>query len=87
MAADKSKLEEKKPTTIFLSKKEFVAGLGRSKYDFVEPAALKNINACKNDFDVLMMKVTTGSGLKVLDAQKVDELKFIQLTSIVEQQG
>jgi len=73
---------EKKSKTIFLTKKDYISGYNRGKYDFVESTAQKNINECKNDTDVIIMEVKTGSGLQVLSAEKVNEKKFIELTSV-----
>ena len=75
-------MNEKKTKQIFLSKKDYLAGYNKGKYDYVEPEAQLNINKCKKDTDVLLLDVMTGSGLKVMKAEFIDEAKFMELTKI-----
>lgn len=67
--------------TRFMTKKDFLIAFAKGRYDFIEPNAQSVLNICK-DNDVLLMEVSTGSGLKVHKAEKVDETKFLELMTV-----
>lgn len=61
---------------IFLTKNDFVSGYDKGRYEYIDADAQKNINSCKRSTDVLAMDVTTGSGLKVMHAEKITAVSF-----------
>jgi len=73
-------MEQKNPVEKFLTKAEFISAMDKGRFSFIEEKAFQNINICQSN-DVIGIKVLTGSKLKVLDAFKLDEAKFMELTS------
>lgn len=66
--------------TKYATKREYVTAYSKGRYDYVSREAQQAINECTSDNEILVMEVSTGSGLRVWDVHKLSEQKFLELT-------